>query len=279
MKKSLWLLLCMFLSLTLASCSGQQDEIAHLEAEVHYLAEKRDIFFNVVNEQQQEIINLQNLIRQSEEQHDDIIASFKDNLYWVATFLGVENLTIDAEDIEKQENILTAHTSYLGNGIILTFRYWIYEDEISWALINYSIGPFAGPGFLDAGRTSWQWQEPIFSENFRMRFYRHLDFGVYEYFDEEITHQNWQAQVIKHMRTHTDIQLADIWFEGSRLVADLTPAGALRFNWGTLGSEMHGRSLISSLATLPNVTEIEMLVGGQRGVSTDHFYFGMVRLD
>jgi hypothetical protein len=96
----------------------------------------------------------------------------------------------------------------------------------------------------------------------------------------EIQPEGWQEQFIELMGRYAGIQIARLWYEGSRLVADLKPAGAVFFNWGSHGGHMRTRSLISSLASLPNVTEIEVLVGGQRGYAADHFSFeGVFRVN
>jgi hypothetical protein len=279
-KKSLWLLLCLYLALILTSCDNQADEVARLEAEIAGLEDELNNLMVIVNEQNQAIIDLQDAPAQLDEQHDKILASFMDNLYSAMDFLGIHDLSVPDESIEILGNIVTARSSYIGNEVILTFRYNADGEEIRWTFIEYIIGPIAGPANLDGGKTWWQWQQTdLFDENFTMRFFLHSEQNVYEYFDEEIAYQNWQEQVINHMLTHTGIRIAHLWYEESRVVVDLKPAGALPFNWGSHGSAMSGRSLIDSLATLPNITEIEILVGGQRGVSTEHFYFGVVRLN
>ena len=317
MKRTLCLLLIMALIFT--ACGSPADELARLEEERDNLLEivaeqNREITslqlsltrlerqhnsetirlqesltalraqydrINSTNRQLRATVDSQHAILASDERRDEILSSFMEQLDWVASFLGIDDLYIADEDIFVQGSIVTARTSYLGNGVVFTLRSWTSGEEIRWALLEYFMGPFNGPGPLDAGRSFWRWQWSggRFDENFTMRFYRHSVLDVYEYFDEEIAYENWQEQVINHMLTHTGIRIADLWYEGTRLVVDLTPAGALPFNWGTTGSAMHGRSLRNSLATLPNVTEIETLVGGQRGVGTDHFQFGAFRID
>lgn len=274
--KIIWLL---FLLLVLAACGGsnQDYEITRLYEEINRLTLEYDSRTNIVNEQAKEIARLQELFAESELYDAKILESFRDNLDDVASFLGIYDLSIADENITKLGNIVTAHTTFTGGGINLTFRYWIWGDEIQWILLEYSIGPICGPGRLDAGRSAWQRQQAdLFSENFEMRFFRFSDFNDYEYFDAEIKYCNWQQQVISHMQTHSGIQVADLWYEESRIVVDLKPAGVVFFNWGSAGGTMRTLSLIESIATLPNITEIEILVGGQRGVGADHFSFAGV---
>ena len=273
--------LLLFLLLTLAACGNQDDEITRLESEVIRLSEEYNRLHKIINEQAQEIVNLQELLTESEQYDARILESFRKNLDDVANFLGIYDLYIADEDITKLGNIVTAHTTVTGGGVHLTFRYWVWGDEIRWILLEYGIGPLYGPGKLDAGRSMWQWQQAdLFSENFEMRFFRFSDFNDYEYFDAEIEYHNWQQQVISHMQTHSGIQIADLWYEESRIVVDLKPAGVVFFNWGSFGGAMRKLSLIESIATLPNITEIEVLVGGQRGVGADHFSFaGVFRVE
>jgi hypothetical protein len=135
---------------------------------------------------------------------------------------------------------------------------------------------------LDAGRSWWVWeQDMLFSENFIIRLYYYIDWIndvlEYEYWDFEVEFEEWQAQAAEAILVYTGIEVADLWYEqGTRLIADLTPETAVFFNWGTHGGHMRTRSLISSLFSFPNVTEIEVLVGGQRGVWADHFSFAQV---
>ena len=96
MKKYTWLFLCLFMGLALAACGGEADKVALLETKILHLTQERD---------------------------DEILASFRDNLHWMTDFLGVYDFCIDDEDIEKQGNIVTVRTSYLYDGVVLTFRY------------------------------------------------------------------------------------------------------------------------------------------------------------
>jgi len=208
---------------------------------------------------------------------EKILDSFMDNLDEVAKFLGLDELNISREDINIYSNFVMARSAVFGSGIELTFRYSIISEGIKWTLLEYIIGPISGPGYLDSGRGWWQeFNEKVFDEAFIMRVYLYEDLWpepVGEYVEVEISPDEWQRQVIYHMRAHLGIQIADLWYEGSHLVVDLTPAGAIPFNWGSFGGAVLSSSFIDSLATLPNVSEVKVLVGGQRGVGADHFRF------
>jgi len=213
---------------------------------------------------------------------NELLDSFMANLDAVKVFLGTPELEMAEEDIiVLQENLVTAQGKADIHDVRLVLRHHMdHEDKIQWILLEYGISGIGGPGFLDAGRSRWYFeQERLFNEAFTMRFYNHKDNWpepVYDYYDEEISPEGWRAQVIDHMKKHTGIQLSDIWYEESRLVADVIPASAIYFNWGSSGGGMRQRSLIDSLASMPNVSEIVVLVGGQRGVNADHFSFAEV---
>jgi len=268
---------------------GRQSRIlSNFEEEISYLETERQTLIHTLNEQTQKIADLQDEIAEFEAQRqtqvaiqDEILDSFMENLAWVAEFLGVDELYIVQEDISLHGNFVTASSdSFGGGGIRLFFRYQTWQEDIRWILLEYVIGSIRGPGFLDSENIMWRWpQESLFDENFIIRFYSYDDIWpepIGDYTEQEISYYDWQYQVIKHMRAHKDIRIAGLWYEDSRLVVDITPASAVPFNWGSTGGAIRTRSFIDSLASLPNVFEIEVLVGGQRGVSADHFSFAGV---
>jgi len=283
MKNKVVVTLLILVVLLLAACGSRAGEIARLTDEIARMETEHSHLVDMINEQARTIIYLQTLIYGVEEQQsikdaaqDEIMDSFMENLGSVAEFLGIHDLYITREDVVLQGNFAAAQSTFLGNGVKLFFRYRTWQGAIEWILLEYIVGPIHGPGFL-ISRPWWaSRQDDMFDESFTMRFYRHWDYmdgPLYDYFDEEILPADWQGQVIYHMQSHLGIQIADLWYEGSHLVVDLTPAGTVPFNWGSLGGSMLSNSLFHSLATLPNVTGVEVLVGGQRRFSADHFAF------
>jgi len=211
--------------------------------------------------------------------NQELLESFMGNLPAVRQFMGMPELEIAQEDIEWHENLVAARGDYDRQPVNFTFRYYYdYQNEIRWVLLEYGVNWVGGPGFLDAGRSRWRWeQDKLFTEPFNLRVTHYLDLpGPVEHYDKTITPENWQQQVIDHISSHTGTQLADIWYEESRLVADVTPASAIYFNWGTTGGGCRQASLIESLKAMPNVSEIVVLIGGQRGMYADHFSFAEV---
>jgi len=298
--------------LLLAACNNYAEEIERLERElelyqrdVEILDHGAYILNNIVQEQAQELLELDELVATLEDQlalvseqyiydaanRAEIIDSFMENLEWIGEFLGVEEFYFVENDIMLSENFITAYGTGDDLNIELVLGYRVVDDEITWELLRYSIGGFVGFGGADRGMNLWQLlQDDLFDESFTMRFYNHDDSEEYEYHDVEISPEDWQAQVISYMQVHTGILINDLWYEGdagsdsssetNRLIVDLMPAAVVPFDFGSTGSYARTRNLIDSLATLPDVTEIEVLAGGQRGVSGSHFSFsGIFRVD
>jgi hypothetical protein len=94
--------------------------------------------------------------------------------------------------------------------------------------------------------------------------------------EEEIDGQNLWTEFIRLMREHTGIRVTDLWYQETRLYVDLAPVETIVFNWGTTGSAHRQNILLYTLFTLPDVTEIVILIGGEAGVYADHFSFDRV---
>jgi len=270
MRRFWWLLFV----LVLAACGGQDDEVAYLEAEASNLLE---IVAHLEAVEQIEPVD----VEEPQVVDAKILASLMDNLEDVRVFLGLDELVVAEENV-----------SWMGNGFIfavsenlwrdnspveLLFEYRLWGESISVRLIRYRVEGFgAGYGFMGAGRP-WALQDLMFEESFTIRAIRHDSnlFEIESYVEAAIEADGWQAQVVAHFAQHLGVRLIDVWYErDGRLVADLAPLciGA-PWNWGSTGAWVSTLNVIESLATLPNVTEIEVLVGGQRGVEGDHFSF------
>jgi hypothetical protein len=289
MKKILWLLPILFLT----ACSTQTNT-AYLVERISLLEEERSILQEEIaflegakNRLTDKTTELEEQLAFSTTNNDKILDSFMNNLNVVAELLGVDELNIPRENVNMHGDFVTAYFNDVAihrhitthHRLELIFQYEILQDEVRWTFLSYNIGGVSGPGILHSGRF---WQGDLFAENFIVRFFPLIDWGGefwgatlddIPYFDEEISPYNWQEQIKNHMIAHNGIRIADLWYEGQRLIVDLTPAAAIFFDWGSSGSQSHLRALIDSLATLPNVAEIEVLVGGQRGISASHFSF------
>ena len=91
------------------------------------------------------------------------------------------------------------------------------------------------------------------------------------YVTEEICAENWAQEAAVLIRQSSGLDIRDIWYEGNRLFADLTPATALMFGYSGHAAIHYSAVLLASLASLPYVEEIEILVGGTRGIFIDGF--------
>ena len=111
-----------------------------------------------------------------------------------------------------------------------------------------------------------------------MRIYTHpmAEYDFENFYEAEISPENWEERIMAAMQAHTGIIIDDMWLEETRLVVDLNSEDAVRFNWGSSGGYFLTRALIDSLVTIPNVTEIVVLVGGKRGLHADHFSFAQI---
>ena len=168
-------------------------------------------------------------------------------------------------------DFVTAQSHYRTHDISITMRYTAHNDDIHWLLMEHNVSWVWEFWVIHAGRPESRERDfcERFSDSFTIQIYRHLDNvgtpGIYEHYDVIISPEGWREQVIANMAEHLDIRLADLWFEGDRLIVDLTPATTIYFNWGSTGGHLRTQNLIRSLASLPSVTEIEVLVSGQRG--------------
>ena len=256
-----------------------QDEIiASLEIEHHLLIEELERNNQRIAELEEE------LYRVKTANQNGLLVGFLNNLESVSDFLGGNELNIDIDDITFDGDFVTVNSTIDHNGLQLIFHHRVLNDESRWVLLEYTLGPISGPGFLDGGRLVWQWQQgDLFDESFTVRFHRYDELWpepTGNYIDEVITPNGWQQQVKNHTLDHKGIRIINLWYEETRLVVDITPMCAIPFDHGSFGGTVRTRSFVDTLKTLPNVTEVEILVGGQRGVSGSHFSFaGAFRVD
>jgi len=90
----------------------------------------------------------------------------------------------------------------------------------------------------------------------------------------EIPGQYFFDEFIRLMHEHTGIVIWDMWLESGKIYVDLHSTEMMFFNRGTTGSTHRGNMLILTLSQLPGIYQFELLVGGERGVEVDHFFFG-----
>ncbi|MCL2406729.1 MAG: hypothetical protein FWC95_02245 [Defluviitaleaceae bacterium] len=211
-------------------------------------------------------------------------ASLTEAIANAADFLGVELLRKEVTlfGFFMTVDAVTRCIGSIDMDVHLIFHVDIMNDtEYAWRLLEYRLGPLSGPGQLDAARSWWQWETDEWFRSlgdFNMLIYNYSDWNEFEMITETITADNWKSDVIHYMYLHTGIRIADIWVEnGHMLVVDLTPAGAIPFDWGSTGSINRMNSLHLSMTGLRfnerGVGSLKIPVGGQRGIYGSHFSF------
>ena len=126
---------------------------------------------------------------------------------------------------------------------------------------------------------------PYPDEAVNLRFYYHcheadpefmLHPDAYRYKTVEFPARYLWAEFPRLMREHTGINICSLWLAGDKLYVDLHPSELALFDQGSTGSADRGERLIRTIASLPEITSFEILVGGERGVETSHFSFDWV---
>ena len=283
------LFLCLlFVLFVLTACGDSSDEIELLRNEIAILQSDIANLHNEIaflEEEVSDYLAIIGVLTTSPAVDADVLAQLFGYLEHVQKFLGLKELAV-AEDgiILLHDNIIrvAAETSFRGfpSPIELLFSYEIWGDTIHIRLISYHAANYMSGGEIsDGGKSAWFWEnENLFEESFTIKALRHdANFFEVEYYAElTIEPDNWESQIIAHFDEHLDIRLFGIWYEDDRLLVNLTPESAIYFNWGSTGGYIQTLNLIESLATLPNVYEIEVLVGGRRNEWADHFSFAQI---
>jgi len=87
------------------------------------------------------------------------------------------------------------------------------------------------------------------------------------YREVEICGENWSHEVITLMHEHSVFSIRDMWLEDNRLVVELAPIHIINTFYDTLYNiNVWTGILFNSLASLPNVEEIEIIAHGERGL-------------
>ncbi|MCL2377471.1 MAG: hypothetical protein FWC76_08790 [Defluviitaleaceae bacterium] len=87
------------------------------------------------------------------------------------------------------------------------------------------------------------------------------------YREIEICGENWSREVIDLMHEHSVFSIVDLWLEDNRLVVELSPIHIINTFYDTLYNiGVWTGILFNSLASLPDVEEIEIIARGDRGL-------------
>ncbi|MCL2375825.1 MAG: hypothetical protein FWC76_00375 [Defluviitaleaceae bacterium] len=208
---------------------------------------------------------------------EEIIADLMDNAEIILQVTGGEGIVLNEEGITvgpwyvsvSGRMELSTHT-WSGMSIDVLLTYIVQDGQIHWDVTAYWVQGIQQMHMPTQGGPS---HFPR-TGNVAVRFYD-FDDNTFEgtYITEQIAAASWQEDVKRLMFEHTGIRLRDVWYEDRRLVVDLMPVEGAIADWGSTGGHIHTLRLIHSLASLPDVEEIKVLVGGVGGHIGSHFNF------
>jgi len=280
------LIFIVFFALFLAAC-GSEDYSQVLEEQAQMIEEQAQI----IKELQNAIVQ-QNEYAEVEEQqytawsaphnftNEDIIANLLANVDVILEVTGGEGFVLDEERIAigswyvwtvgSTIELSTHATASVRGDVLLTYVVW--GGEIHWNVFAHQVH-----------HGMWQINVPIQGSPRHFPRMGYVTARLYDFDDNtfeiksyevgQINAESWQEDVRRLMFEHTGIRLRDIWYDDRRLVVDLMPVEGIVADWGSTGGYIHTLRLIHSLASLPDVEEIKVLVGGEAGHGGSHFDF------
>jgi len=275
----------------LSSSSGRdtedfENEIHDLRYAISLLQNKIGVLEDEIAAQRSAVIGMESEGQQAHlAAEGEVMQSLMEELDRAALLLGVESSLLTEGSIALYgnfavvESLLRAELAGFSNSsesirVVLEHRE-MWNDEMRWWLLYYEVGFISGSAFSPFG--NWEAalaNENRFDESFEIRLYRfdNVQEGQFvgEYFVKTIEPENWQKQIVCYMQAYMGVGLSGLWYEGDRLFVNLTPATANRVSYGSTAAITLQAMLLISMATLPGVSEIEVLVGGQRGFSFVH---------
>ncbi len=111
----------------------------------------------------------------------------------------------------------------------------------------------------------------------RYYFYRGQSFEQeYAYSEKLITYADLVQDTIKNMNEYCGIKITAIWYEGNKICVDLDESEVYKLDAGSTAGWIETYVLLETFSSYPNVKEIEILIGGQKGMSGEHFSFNEV---
>jgi len=93
---------------------------------------------------------------------------------------------------------------------------------------------------------------------------------------EDISTANLSDDTIQFMKLYNGIQIDGVWYEDDRICVDLNESELSKLNAGSTAGTMSTAILLKTFASYPNVKEIEVLIGGEKGCIGDHFMFDKI---
>ena len=111
-------------------------------------------------------------------------------------------------------------------------------------------------------------------DSFEVKFYFTNDGAqTFEYREVSISKSNMLKDTIDKMKEINDIQIDSIWSEGNNHYVDLNENVREKLDAGSAMSSAITGSIVRTLASYPDVETLEILLGGNRRESGEHFSF------
>jgi len=145
------------------------------------------------------------------------------------------------------------------------FRFWVQDDEISLSLLSYS--PFGWADWRDPwespNRHSWVRHHAL--ETVPIRFYEMgANWGDFWYNVEYLNGETFSDELAYQALQHLNRIIIDAWFVGRILYVNLHRSEPIRMSSGTFGEFAMYSTLVSSMASVPGIDALVILVDGQR---------------
>ena len=145
------------------------------------------------------------------------------------------------------------------------FSFWIWNDEIQLGLRSYS--PF--------GRGTWRdpWQSP--NEHSWVRYHA-MDIVPVRFYSmggdrdevwynvKYLSGENFSEELVMYALQYLNRRITDAWFVGTILYVNLHHNEPMRMSSGTFGEYAMYSTLVSSMASVPGIDALVIMVDGQR---------------
>lgn len=146
------------------------------------------------------------------------------------------------------------------------FSFWQHYGEIQMRLLSYS--PY---GWGDGWRSPWgspnrhSWVRYHELESVPVRFYR-MDANSFEawYNVEYLNGETFSEELAYHTLRHLNRRIVDAWFVGRILYVNLHHSEPMAMSSGTTGEYIMYSTLVSSMASVPGIDALVILIDGQR---------------
>jgi len=145
------------------------------------------------------------------------------------------------------------------------FGFWLWNDEINLELRSYA--PFGWDGWRDPWHSpnSHSWVRHHTLETVPVRFYgMGGDWDEIWYNVEDLNGENFAEELAHYAFQRLNRRIVDAWFVGTILYVNLHHNEPMRMSSGTFGEFAMYSTLVSSMASVPGIDALVIMVDGQR---------------